>query len=77
MTEKELLNLKEDIEQAKVKYSELKGQKKVLMDSLKKKWDCSTITQANKKIDKMKKEIETLEKKKQEGIKELEENYEF
>jgi len=50
MTEKELLELKQDIEEAKQKVSELKGEKQALMKQLKETWNCSSLEEAEKKL---------------------------
>ena len=49
MNEQELLELKEEIDQAKQKYSELKGRLTFLMKQLKEDQGCTTIEQAEKK----------------------------
>ncbi len=77
MDKNELLELKEKIEQAKSKLSELKGRKITLIEALEKECECKTVKQAKRKLDIMKQEIEELETKKDKGIKELEEKYEF
>ena len=77
MTEKQLLEIKEKIENSKSKLSELKGKKEGLMDSLEKTWECTTINQAEKKLNALKKELKELEVVKQKGIKKLESEYEF
>ena len=77
MNEKQLLELKEQIDVSKSKLSELKGRKQVLTDTLKEKWGCSTVTQAETKMKELKEEIADLEDSKEEGIKTLEENYEL
>ena len=77
MTEKQLLEIKEKIENSKSKLSELKGKKEGLMDTLKKTWNCITVKQAEKKLDTLKKELKELEMVKQKGIEKLESEYEF
>jgi len=77
MTDKDLLKLKSEIDQAKTKLSELKGKKQVLMESLKKDYDCSTVSQAAKKLIQLQENINDLTEQKEESIKELEDNYEF
>ena len=77
MDEKQLMRLKEEIDTSKSKLSELKGRKQVLMGTLKEKWGCSTVTQAETKMKELKEKIADLEDSKEEGIKTLEENYEL
>lgn len=75
MTEKELLDLKERVDDAKTKVSELKGQQTALMNQLKTDWKCNSIEEAEKKLKTMEKEIATIEDKIKEGVEELEEKY--
>jgi len=77
MTEKQLLDLKKEIDQSKTKLSELKGKKEALMDTLEKTYGCKSIKAAEKKLTQLKEKVESLEEEKQEGIKELEEHYDF
>ena len=77
MDEKQLLELKERINVSKSKLSELEGRKQVLMGTLKDKWSCTTITQAEVKMKTLEKDISELEEKKQKKIRKLEEDYEL
>jgi len=43
MDEQDLFRLKEDVEEAKQKVSELKGERQALMKQLKEEWSCDTI----------------------------------
>lgn len=76
MNEQQLLDLKHQIDQAKSKAAELKGEQKSLMQQLKKDWECDTIAQAEKNVKEMEKEITTLDDKIKKGVEELEERYE-
>ena len=53
MNERELLQLKKEIDEAKQKTSELKGERQALMKQLKEEWNCETIEQAQSKITEM------------------------
>jgi len=75
MKEADLLKLKQEIDQAKSSVSELKGQQTALLKQLKEEWGCSSIEEAEKKIKKMQKEIETLDASIETGLEELEEQY--
>jgi len=75
MTEKELLNLKEDVSEAKVKVSELTGQQKVLTDQLKTDWSCKTVAEAEKKLKEMDNQIVLIDEKIEKGVAELEDKY--
>ena len=74
-TEKELLELKKQVDAAKVAISELEGQKKPQLKQLQEDWGCKTVEEAEKKLAKMRKEVETLETQIETGIEELEETY--
>jgi chromosome segregation ATPase len=76
LTEKQLLDLKEDVGDAKQKVAELTGQEKALTNQLKTDWDCKTIVEAEKKLKEMDNEITSIDKKIEKGCNELEEKYE-
>ena len=75
MTEKDLLRLKKDIDEAKNTLAELNGQKVTLTKQLKENWNCSTIEQAEKQLKKMQVEIEEMQEDIDSKISELEEVY--
>ena len=75
MTEQQLLDLKENVAEAKQKVSELTGQQTVLLNQLKTDWDCKTIKEAEDKLAEMEKNISVIDKKIEKGIKELEKKY--
>ena len=75
MTEKDLLRLKKDIDEAKNTLAELNGQKGTLTKQLKENWGCSTIEEAEKVLKKMQIEIEKIQEDIDSGISELEEIY--
>ena len=77
MTKEELLDLKDDVAEAKSKVSELTGQKTALMSQLKTDWDCKTIKEAEDKLQEMEDSISKLEKKIEKGVSELESKYEL
>lgn len=77
MNEKELLELKEQIEDAKQEVNRLEGRQDGLMSQLQKDWGCKTLGQAKKKLEGLKDEIKDLEGKIESGVAELEERYEF
>ncbi|KKL26007.1 hypothetical protein LCGC14_2399640, partial [marine sediment metagenome] len=49
----------------------------ILLKTLKKKFGCNTLKQADVRQKKMKKEVLSLETKKEQGIKKLEKDYDF
>lgn len=73
MNERGLLDLKEQIDEAKTKSSELKGQRDHLMKELKDVYDCQSTKQAEIKIDKLRKELEKIKAKIEDGLEKLEE----
>jgi seryl-tRNA synthetase len=75
MDNEKLLELKEKIDTAKTKVSELTGQKNALMKQLRDEWDCKSTEEGDKKISQMLKEIQNLSEKIDAGVKELEEKY--
>jgi len=75
MTEKDLLDLKEKITDAKNELAELKGQKTALTKQLKEQWGATSIEVAKKKLTKMEEEIADLEASIEKGIEELDEKY--
>lgn len=77
MTEKQLIDLKKKVEEAKTKSTELTGQKNALMKQLKKDWGCDTIEQAETKLKKLEKQIESIDEQIESGIEEIENKYEL
>jgi len=76
MDQADLLDLKKKVDTAGEEVTRLQGQEDLLKKQLKKDWGCSTIEQARKKVKVMERQIEELEDKIEEGISDLEENYE-
>ena len=75
MNEQDLFKLKERIDDAKSKVSELEGSKKQLMKELKEQWNCTSVEAAEKKVKTMEKEISGLTINIDKGTEELEEKY--
>lgn len=75
MTERELLELKEQIDEAKEKMSRLQGQHDGLLQQLKDDWGCTTLEQAQKKLKAMEKDVENLSNEILTGLRKLEEKY--
>ena len=76
MNERELIELKEEIEEAKSKSSELKGEKSALMKRLKEEWNCNGIPKAKKLINDMEADIEKLSSEINTGLEELDTMFE-
>lgn len=72
MTEQELLDLKQEIIEAKESLNKITAKKDVLMEEMKKKFGVSTIAAARKKVEKMTQEIEEQEQQIQGAMEELE-----
>ena len=75
MTIEQLLALKDKIERGKTKLSELKGQKTQQLETLLEEWDCRSVEEAETKLTKLEKELETLEIEIEEDVVELKEKY--
>jgi len=75
MTEKNLLELKDQIDEAKASVAELKGQQTILMQQLKTNYNCKSIEEAETLLAKWKKEVDKMQIQIDEGLKELEEKY--
>ena len=73
MTEKELLELKTQVDKAKTVVSELTGQRNALMKQFKDDWSCDTIEEADKKLKEIEYSVSNFDSKIASGIKELEE----
>jgi|GEM_PF-2032692 len=75
LTESELIEKKNEIENAKSELDSLKGQKKVYESQLKKDWDCDTLKDGKRKLKKMQNDADELDKEIATELEELEEKY--
>lgn len=75
MDYKEILNLKERIENGKQKLAELKGAKGNQLSNLKKEFNCSSVEDAVKLKKKYEKEIDELNEKIEVSVSELQDTY--
>ena len=75
LNEQQLLDLKDQVDEAKQKVSELKGQQNALNKQLADDWKCKTIEEAEKKLKEMETSIASIDKKIEKGVFELEEKY--
>lgn len=75
LTQNDLLDLKEEIDQAKTKKAEYVGQKNALMKQLKDNWGCTTLEQAEKKLTSIEKQINELKESIEEKTAELQSKY--
>ena len=75
MKEQDLLDLKQEIDEAKTKVSELKGERQYMMKQLQEQWGCANIDAAAKKLEKLRKEEKELQEKIDQGIANLKEKY--
>lgn len=76
MTEQDLLELKDKIDEAKTELAEIQGQKKGLLSQLKNEFECDSIQDAEKEVQSLKLEIEKKDTQIFELTTEIEENYE-
>lgn len=74
MDKKQLLDLKDEIDEAKTVVAELTGKKKSLLLQLKEQFNCDSLEMAEKKVETLTQQINRLESQIQEGLKELEQN---
>jgi hypothetical protein len=75
MKQKDLLDLKDEIEEAKIKVTSLKGKKELLMSQLKEKWKCETVEEAEDLLMEKRKEVKTLSTKLDKKLAEIQEEY--
>jgi ribosomal protein S20 len=69
---KRLLALKQEIEEQKIKRSELQGEQKTLVKQMEQAFGVSTVDQAQELLANMELEIKELEEKVKKGIQEIE-----
>jgi capsule polysaccharide export protein KpsE/RkpR len=75
ISEQQLIDLKDQIEEAKPKVSELQGQRTALMKQLKEEWQCGSTEESNKKITKILADIKSVDEQIEEKSNLLEEKY--
>jgi len=76
MNERELISLKEDIENAKQKVSELRGERQALMNQLKDQWNCDSIESTEKKLKEKMQSKSKVDERIDTGLQELENKFE-
>lgn len=77
VTEQDLFDLKEKIDNSKTRIDQLTGQKQALMKQLKNEWACNSLQDAEKKLVEMEAQATKLEKTIEEETKKLQEQYNF
>jgi len=75
MTTEQLLDLKQDIEDYKVKASELTGQLKGLQKQMKDDFNCLSLEEAKAKLAEMEDTMKSMDAKIQKGLQKLEDEY--
>lgn len=75
MTDKDLLELKKEIDTAKNELAELRGQRTALNRQLKEQYGCTSLKAAETKLKEMEGTIDDLNTKIEEGIAEIDEKY--
>lgn len=73
---KYLIQLKEEIESAKLQQAQLKGKEEGIRERLQNDFNCKTMAQGKRKLEQLKKKISIMKDKLQEGLEGLEEKYE-
>lgn len=77
MNERELLQLKKDIDSSKQQVSELKGERQALLKMLNEEWGCKSIKEAQIKLQELSDKCEKLSEEIDDGVKELEQKLEY
>lgn len=75
MTEKDLLDQKEELNELKGQLNELKGQQKLYSKQLKDEYECNTLEEAQERLTGLKTDLEKLDKTIEEKTDNLIENY--
>ena len=75
MNNEELLRIKQKIETASTKISELKGELKSVLQTLKEEHQCHTIEEGEKKMEELSIFVDSLKKEIEEKSDELKANY--
>jgi hypothetical protein len=73
LTKQELLDLLDEVQEAKSSTSELKGQQTAITRQLKDDFNCNSLEEAEDEIDNMNKKLTIFDKKIKRGSAELEE----
>lgn len=76
-TGKQLISMKEKIDEAKGNVARMEGRKEQLYETLKKDFECKTLKEAEKKLISMNKELDKKEAALKNGITALENEYEW
>lgn len=74
-TEKELIELKDKVEDAKLKKASLQGQIDTLMNQIKTEFNCSDINNANERLKVLFSERDAIYVKIKEGVEKIELKY--
>ena len=75
LNEKQLLDIKSEIDESKQKLSRLEGEKDALMKTLKTEFDCDSLEQLEMVLDKTEKRLVKISEFIKEKTEELEEKY--
>lgn len=77
MSIERVLELKEEIEKAKINKAKMEGALKQHTNRLKEEFDCKDLSEAKKKLNALKKEKEELEEEIEEAVEKLESEYQW
>lgn len=75
LKEQDLIRITKKIESVKSEISELRGQKKALLNELKEKFDCDSVSDAEKLAQQLEAKSKKLENSIKKDLKKIEENY--
>lgn len=75
LDERDLLRMKKEIDEAKQKLAELKGQKDFIIKELKEKWNCDSVEDAREQLNQLTEEEKELDSRIQKELGDLEREY--
>lgn len=75
LDERDLLRMKKEIDEAKQKLAELKGQKDFIIKELKEKWNCDSVEYAREQLNQLTEEEKELDSRIQKELGDLEREY--
>jgi tetrahydromethanopterin S-methyltransferase subunit G len=71
LIEQELLDLKKKVDNARSEEERHAGQQTQILRQLKDDYDCDSVEEAEKKLNRLKKQVENLDEELEEGVKQL------
>ena len=77
MTEKQLMELRDKISDAKNQVNKLQGRLDAARETLEKQWECKTVEDAYTKLEELKQRRETMQEKINSAMAQLEADYDI